>query len=258
MIGKKEQVFNTDKFMKYVLKILVTLILFSSCSHDKYTIEEQRDIIKGFNREINDFQEIYYRFPENQEEFYEYIKEKFPYVVPSLSIDSIKKIQMELERKDISEIKGKYDCNSFGFVYALLYKNKEILACYPDSIIIHLSIMDSVIYSKKYDDILDGWGIRYLIRMYDKEGKCVEYDWDEVEKIRNELYLAKSQIKPKGVFSPAIVRYSLKSGLSFVYLPENVNKENLGTIGVIENYLKNYLNERGDIEEIVVPQNMIW
>lgn len=257
MIEKKEQVFNTDKFMKYVLKILVTLILFSSCSHDKYTIEEQRSMVEGLECGIHYFQKVYYRLPSNQMEFNKYIKELFPSVVTSRTIpaDSVRKIMKELETKDLCEIKKKYDCSSICFVYALLHKNENIIECYSDSIIIHLSLMDSVIYPQKYDDILDRG---YFIMMYDKEGECIEYDWSEVEKIRNELYLAKSQIKPKGVFSPAIVRYSLKSGLSFVYLPEKINKENLGTIGVIENYLKNYLNERGDIEEIVVPQKMIW
>lgn len=243
--------------MKYVLKILVALILFSSCSHDRYTIEEQRGMAKGLDCGIYYFQEVYYRLPSNQMEFNKYIKELFSSIgtFRTAPTDSVRKIMEELETKDLIEIKKKYDCSSIGFVYALLHKNENILECYSDSIIIHLSLIDSVIYPKKYDDILERG---YIIRMYDKEGECIEYGWDEFEKIRNELYLAKSQIKPKGVFSPAIVRYSLKSGLSFVYLPENVNKENLGTIEVIENYLKNYINERNDVEEIVVPQKMIW
>lgn len=55
-----------------------------------------------------------------------------------------------------------------------------------------------------------------------------------------------------------IIKYNRTSGMSFIYIRDSSDLGNLQSLNSIENQLKVFLNHREDVEEVIVPQKIVW
>lgn len=241
----------------FIHSLFLSFLIFS-CDV-KYSKEERRELLQSFSCDCQLFQYVYYRFPKNQEEYSKFIRKIIPYYIANISKDSVNNhtLIQELENENISKIKEKYGCTSICYEYALLKNNDKLIECYNDSLIIKLNNDMFVLYPKKYTcaSIIEE---DYRISLFNKEGDYIEISREENDSLLHDIHVYKSKTKSDGVYCPMIIKYTREYGINYLFVPNNVNVDNFKSIKKIEEYLKLFFFKNQEIEEIIIPQKMVW
>lgn len=221
---------------------------------------EQSEIIDRVICDLQSFQRLYYRTPHNQGEFERHIEQLIPYYYFKESrVDSIrfKALLSELEDETLETIHRRYG-SSICLEYALMKHNEKMLDSFSDSVVVRLNGEESVFYPLVYSDsvIVEN---DFQARIYDKDGECMDFTWEQSDSLLHEIQLAKSETHPQNSFyRPMIIKYNRTSGMSFIYIRDSSDLGNLQSLNSIENQLKVFLNHREDVEEVIVPQKIVW
>lgn len=241
---------------------LCCLLLLGGCLQKPIVEDEQSKIVReGVICDLQSFQRAYYRFPHSQGEFERYIEQLVPYYYfKDSQVDSIrfKTLLFELENETLESIYTQYGVSSICLEYALMKHNKKMLDFFSDSVIVYIYGEKTVFYPLVYTDsvILEN---DFQIQIYDKDGECMNFTRMQSDSLLHEIHLAKSETHPQNSFyRPMIIKYNRTLGMSLIYIRDSLDVRKLQSLNLIENQLKVFFNHRKDVEEIIVPQKIVW
>lgn len=244
-----------------LIRISVLLFLFSCSNTDTLKENEENEIVNLIRYDLHSFQAVYYRLPNCQDEFKTYIESLLQDIScegKQLNTFHADELRNEIQSSDLRMIIRKYGLSSLFTEYYLMTHNKAFMECYQDSVVVLMRNNNYIIYPEIYTDSLL-IEKKLHIQIYDKNGIYMKMSYEESDSLLHEIYLAKSVCKLKNEnYGPMIIKYNREKGLDYIYARKGLKINELSSLHKIDCFLKEYLDRRKDVEEIIVPQKIVW